>query len=216
MNTYEIEFDLAAKDCDTNISKQLLCKNCGKKLDENAKFCDSCGTNVDELFEDVVGVLSNKWAWALALIPIIMIIPTIMMIAMFFEMNIYLDYLLRREQIANLNDFSSIAMLIYAIGTIVLIVLDLCELGNKNQCLIPPVVPVWAGKIGIGVGMFLNFRLSGALNPVYLFLRAGKTNGKYGYAVVALVLTALNLILWGVVKLMNNAFEAENGIRLFF
>ncbi len=57
----------------------MVCKNCGKELAENIKFCDSCGTTVDNTLATPKKKKSKTWIILLAPIVIFLILALLLL-----------------------------------------------------------------------------------------------------------------------------------------
>jgi len=153
-----------------------FCRNCGKEVNEDAKFCGSCGTardtavsapvitsnvNLDdvELDEPDVDGLSDVWVWLLAFVPLFGTIAEIIVLSV-------------------INDnVEWIGTAIFICFNILFMTLDLKELNLRR---FPTDGWGWLGYLFV---------------PVYLFMRAAKTNRKYGYAILWCVLFGVFVII---------------------
>ncbi len=151
----------------------MYCKNCGKLIDDDSRFCQYCGmrfssqnsirqtTVVEEPVRNKpqADIVSDKWVWSLATIPLVAgwIVPSILL-----GMGISGGYM---------------STLIVIILNIVFLSQDIKEIKNSGMN-----AESW---------LYLGF----ILVPVYLFVRESKTNKNYAPGIVWCVLFFLDLIV---------------------
>ena len=159
----------------------MYCNKCGKKFEENFSFCLTCGNPLQ--VELTYKNLSNKWVWMLTIIPTV-----ILLIVPIFGIYPNLDY---KYSVTNNHLYYEyiwypvIFLCISLIVTAILVFIDSREL-KRN------------GIIG-------NWWITGfLLIPVYLFLRASKTNKNYYYTICWFVLFLFYLFIYFYFAILGN------------
>jgi len=154
-----------------------FCSKCGTEVPENTSFCSKCGNSLQsgqnsaQIKNANVGTAQNEqaqsdvWAWLLAILPIMTIVLASSIIGIF-----------------NVNDedvLFRIWALVYCTLLLGFFIADRKELRKRSN---------WLRSSEQWIALWFVI-----FPPAGLFLRVGKTNGKYGYAITGLV---LYIIFW--------------------
>ncbi len=149
-----------------------FCSKCGTEVPENVNFCQKCGNSLQSgqnssQTSEVTPVantgVENLQELSDKWVWTLACVPILGMILESIFLNV----------IGDSTGYAGTA--IFVILNIIFITLDMKELNNKN---FNPDGWLWLGVL---------------LVPVYLFVRASKTNKKYGYAITWCVLFVLSL-----------------------
>jgi hypothetical protein len=179
-----------------------VCGKCGKEVNDGEKFCGGCGAAMDaapavdnvvvkevtasELDKPFFEGLSNKWAWCLAMVPlmcsvlvgiIIMVVPELGKIA------------------AKSITFCCLPLFL------IFYLLDNAEL-KKNEIEFGWGWIVW--------GILLCGFLAG---PIYLFSRA-RNIGKYGYAIASLIAPIVGFLVLGASLLASEVAKMTDATKV--